>query len=118
MSDTHEVISTFLDDEPFDPGELEAALSDSTGRAMLIDLLVLRRIVQPVDAARPTRTAKPAPRFALRPGLAAAAIVVALAGGYFAGTLRAPATTPAAPPPTRVVQATTGWQEMPGEVRR
>ena len=45
MSDTHAVISAFLDDEAFEPVALAEALSDPAGRALLIDLLALRRIV-------------------------------------------------------------------------
>ena len=59
MSSTHEVISAFLDDEPFDPQELSDALSDPAGRALLIDLIALRRIVQPTDAAPAIRAATP-----------------------------------------------------------
>ena len=51
MSDTHAVISAFLDDEPFDPVALADALSDPAGRALLIDLLALRHIVQPEEAS-------------------------------------------------------------------
>ena len=52
MNDTHEVISAFLDDEPFDAGGLATALSDPAGRAVLIDLVALRHVVQP-DALVP-----------------------------------------------------------------
>jgi hypothetical protein len=51
MSSTHDVISALLDDEPFDPEELREALDDPAGRALLIDLVALRRIVQPRDVA-------------------------------------------------------------------
>jgi len=104
MTNTHDVISAFLDDEPFDPEELLAALSDPAGRVMLIDLAALRRIVQPHDVAP-----------ALAPGAArqrwwqlaaAAALLVAVAGGYAAGLRRGGGTSEAAPPPaTRIVQA-------------
>lgn len=108
MNDTHTVISAFLDDEPFDAGELGAALSDPEGRALLIDLVALRHIVQPDDgvaAARPGRSA-------WRPLAAAAAVLVALAGGYFIGERRAGATSDP-PAPSRVVQAD-AWQALPG----
>ncbi len=42
MSSTHEVISAFLDEEPFDSEELMDALSDPAGRALLIDLVALQ----------------------------------------------------------------------------
>ena len=40
MSDRHEVISAFIDDEPFEPRELARALADPSGRILLIDLVV------------------------------------------------------------------------------
>lgn len=102
---SHEVVSAFLDDEPFDPEQLASALSEPEGRALLIDLLALRRIVQPTETVfampRPTMVR----RFGWRAGIAAAAaLVLAVAGGYFAGARGAQAST-AAPAATRVVQA-------------
>ena len=41
----HDVISAFLDNEPFDAGELGAALADPDGRELLLDLLALRTLV-------------------------------------------------------------------------
>jgi hypothetical protein len=106
MSKTYEVLSAFLDDEPFDPQALDEALSEPAGRALLIDLMALRRVVQPKDAA-PTIHRPSARRTPWRFSVAAAALLLALAGGYLAGVQRA-MTTPvqtAAPPPNRVVQA-------------
>jgi hypothetical protein len=115
MSDTHEVISAFLDDEPFDPQELAYALGDPSGRALLIDLLALRRIVQPDEAipsglsanGRSRRQSSP-----LRALMAAAAVLVALVGGYFVGQSRS-AVMSEAPTPTRVVQAPANWAALP-----
>ena len=112
MSDTHAVISAFLDDEPFDPADLAEALSSPAGRALLIDLVALRHIVQPDDAIASAAPASPARRFSVRPLLAAAAMLVALAGGYFMGERRSPLEIPEPPAPTRVVQETT-WQILP-----
>lgn len=105
MSSTHEVISAFLDDEPFDPQDLVDALSDPTGRALLIDLIALRRIVQPHHAAPAIRAVNPPRRSVWRIAAAAAALFVALAGGYLVGERRAVTTSSQAPPPTRIVQA-------------
>lgn len=105
MSTTHEVISALLDDQPFDAEELAEALSDPAGRALLIDLATLRRIVQPIDAAPTMRAATPARQRPWRIVAAAAALVLALGGGYLAGERRAVTTSPEAPPPTRVVEA-------------
>ena len=112
MTDTHSVISAFLDDEPFDAGELAAALGDPEGRALLIDLVALRHIAQPDDmiGAAPTRTA----RSVWRPLLATAAMLVALAGGYFIGERQGATDTLGAPAPTRVVEANPWQPVQPG----
>jgi hypothetical protein len=115
MNDTHEVISAFLDDEPFDAHELASALSDPDGRAFLIDSVALRHVVQ-IDDVMPVRHDRPF-RSSLRLAAAAAAVVVALMGGYLVGTRRATASLTEAPAPTRVVQSPTGWQEISGGVR-
>ena len=79
MHESHEVISAFIDGEPFEPDQLTAALADPVGRALLIDLLALRQLAQvDVPAAAVARRG----RTALRLAMAAAAVVVALAGGY------------------------------------
>jgi hypothetical protein len=108
MSDTHEVISAFLDDEPFDPQELAYALGDPSGRALLIDLLALRRIVQPDEAIPSGLSANGRRNSPLRAFMAAAAVVVALVGGYFVGQSRS-AMVSEAPAPTRVVQGPATW---------
>ena len=105
MTSTHDVISDFLDDRPFDPEELAEALDDPRGRALLIDLIVLRRIVQPADAV-PAASTMPSPRpRPWRVVAAAAAVFLALTGGYLAGGRRAEPAPLEAPAPTRVVEA-------------
>ena len=113
MTNTESVISAFLDDEPFDAQELGQALSEPAGRALLIDMVALRHLVQPDEgvavAATPPRTW----RGSLRPLAAAAAVLVALAGGYFIGERRMVSDNAANPPaPTRVIQANE-WQILP-----
>ena len=49
MPDSHDVISAFLDDEPFDAAELAAALADRAGRTLLIDLIALRHLAERYD---------------------------------------------------------------------
>ena len=105
MSSTYEVISALLDDQPFDSEELADALSDPAGRALLIDLATLRRIVQPIEAAPAIPAATPARQRPWRIVAAAAALFLALGGGYLAGERRAVTTSPEAPPPTRIVEA-------------
>ena len=109
MTDTHAVISSFLDDDPFDAAELAAALSDPEGRALLIDLVALRHIVQPDE---PVAAAAGPLRSRWRPLLATAAMLVALAGGYVIGDRRSAVERSEPPAPTRVVQETT-WQILP-----
>ena len=45
MNESHDVISAFLDDEPFDANELANALSEPGGRELLLDFIALRHIV-------------------------------------------------------------------------
>lgn len=105
MTSTHDVISDFLDDRPFDPEELATALDDPRGRALLIDLIVLRRIVQPSDAVPAVSTMQSPRSRPWRVVAAAAALFLALSGGYLAGGRRVETTSVAAPPPTRIVEA-------------
>lgn len=117
MSDTHEVISAFLDDEPFDPSQLAEALSEPAGRAFLLDFLALRHLVQPQGGHQAPASSEQQRRLApLKALVAAAAVFVALAGGYFVGQRRGVAPTEA-PPATRVVDAPAAWQEvLPGRM--
>jgi len=107
MSDTRDVLSAFLDDEPFDPNELTEALAESSGRALLIDLIALRHVVR-ADAIASVAP----PRFRRRwiGALVAAAVVLALFGGYRIGELRAAAAAQRPPTPTVIVPASSGWQ--------
>ena len=110
MNDPHEVISAFLDDEPVDANELAQALSEPDGRALLIDLVALRHVMQPPHsvAIAPSRSRSP-----LRALLAVAALLLAVTGGFWIGRQRAgePADA-AAPAATRVVEAGE-WQPLP-----
>lgn len=111
MSETHEVISAFLDDEPFSPTDLADALSDPAGRALLVDLIALRHLTQSegttaIPVAR-TRAAS------LRTVLAVAAVLVALVGGYCAGIRQTGVAASAAPAPNRIVQVQAEWQVGP-----
>lgn len=105
MNNPHEVISALLDDEPFDPGELSDALSDPAGRSLLIDLVMLRRIVQPGDPVPAAPAARSVSRYSWRVAAAAAALFLSLAGGYIAGERHAETVSSEAPAPTRVVEA-------------
>jgi hypothetical protein len=117
MSNTHEVISAFLDDELFDPSQLAEALSEPAGRAFLLDFLALRHLVQPQGGHQAPALEQQRRRAPLKALVAAAAVFVALAGGYFVGQRGGVAPTEA-PPATRVVEAPAAWQEvLPGRMR-
>jgi hypothetical protein len=110
MNDPDEVIAAFLDDEPFDAGELMAALSEPAGRELLIDLIALRHLAQtngtPMSAAQKRRPV-------LRALVAAAAVVVALVGGYVAGQRHTEDVLSSAPAATRVIEPSATWQVVP-----
>lgn len=110
MSDPHEVISAFLDDEPFEADRLAEALSEPDGRALLLDLVALRHMMQPPESAsfEPRRTPSP-----LRALIAAAAVVIALVSGYVVGQQRSENARSEAPPATRIIESTTDWQPLP-----
>ena len=112
MSTTHDVISAFMDDEPFDGRELAVALSEPEGRELLLDLVALRHLTQP-NLAQASVLARPSQGpSTLRKALAAAAVIVAMAGGYFAGQRRSEIGATAAPPATRIVEAPAAWQDV------
>lgn len=117
MNDTHEVISAFLDDELFDASQLAEALSDQAGRDLLIDLIALRHLAQTDDKERYTSRDQRPWRSSLRAMMAAAAVLVALVGGYLVGERRSETGLPEAPAATRVVDAPPAWQELPGRMR-
>jgi len=78
-----DVISAFIDNEPFDPVALRDALATPEGREELLDLIALRDVVQPtamVASVAPS-TARPTTRWAL----AAAAAAMLAVGGYTLG---------------------------------
>jgi hypothetical protein len=115
---SHEVISAFLDNEPFDPQALSEALADPEGRALLIDLVALRRLTQPEDAVLvPARSLRRTGRRPFRLVAAAALLTLAVVGGYQWGERSgAPATDP--PPATRVVSSQGVWQDVSEAVGR
>ena len=115
MNTNHQVVSAFLDDEPFEPQALADALADPAGRELLIDFVLLRHVAESEESAA---VVTPAPALrSKRPVylVAAAAVVVALLGGYQLGQ-RQSATDDSLRPPaaTRVVQSEPVWQELGG----
>jgi len=113
VNDAREIISAFLDDEPFNSIELVEALSEPAGRDLLIDLIALRHLTQTDGKdAHVLNDHKPW-RSSLRALVAVAAVLVGLVGGYLVGERRRDVTMSAAPPATRVVQSPAAWQDIP-----
>jgi hypothetical protein len=101
-----DVISAFLDNEPFDADELSAALADPAGRAALVDLIALRQLVHDDAGTMPVVHARP--RRSWRLMAAGIALPIALVAGYGLGWRAAAAQAPdvaaeAPPAPTRVI---------------
>jgi hypothetical protein len=113
MSDTHEVISAFLDDEPFDARKLAEALSESGGRDLLIDLVALRHLTQTESKEAAAAAVQKPRRPALHALAAVAAVLVVFVGGYLVGERRSDVLTSAPPAATRIVEAPAAWQELP-----
>lgn len=141
-ADIDDVMAAFADGERVGADALDQALADPAGRAYLIDVLVLREVVNGRDATPrvvlgSARSAAGAPKtgMARATWFAAAAMLVASLGagftvGWRAGEDRArsfaalpephlialPATTVEAPAPTRIIrfQAGVDWQETAG----
>jgi hypothetical protein len=117
MKDTQDAISAFLDDERFDGQELADALSTPEGRDLLIDLVALRHLTASEGKEFATSAASGSRRWLPRL-VAAAALLLALLGGYIIGDRRRAMTTPDAPSATRVVEVQATWQvDLPGRLQ-
>jgi hypothetical protein len=107
---TPEVISAFLDDEPFEPSDLAAALADPEGRRLLLDLVALRTLVRSDPFDTPTRLAPVAisrPKWIAVGFLAASVVFGAGAAWLLPPRLRQPADD-VPPTPTHVITFDTG----------
>ena len=125
------IVEAFIDGEPVVPEALKDALADAAGRDYLVDLLVLRGVVARMESPMASVTCARAERSRhLKWVAAAAAVVMSLLAGYFAGqqvvtpietrTVEAfvePQSAPTAPAPTRVITLRPGvnWTESSGE---
>jgi hypothetical protein len=78
-----DVISAFLDNEPFDARELASVLAEPDGRETLIQLMGLRDIVQP--AASDALVTQPSRRRPFVLVLRAAVVLLAVGAGYALG---------------------------------
>jgi hypothetical protein len=114
----NEVISAFVDNESFDPLALARLLAEPAGRDLLLDLIALRHVVL-ADGEDDVRMLgrRPDGRWMLA---AAAALLLAIGGGYGVGTVMASRNktpvTDVAPAPTRVVDLKPGvnWNQRVG----
>jgi hypothetical protein len=113
---THDVISAFLDNEPFDPATLAAALAESDGRELLLDLVALRAVVNdglaPVADVR-LRTAERRRWAAVGFFAATFVFAVGLAAAWPRFTAPPAPAADAPPTPTRVVSFEPGldWHD-------
>ncbi len=115
MNRNHEVISAFLDDEPFEPRALSDALADPAGRELLIDVVLLRHVAQSEESASVVTPTRPLPsKKPLYLAAAAAAVVALLGGGYHLGQRQSMDNSPRPPAATRVVQSEPVWQAVGG----
>ena len=115
----HDVISAFLDNEPIDGHELSAALATPEGRDLLLDLIAMRVVINPIEVAAPVAVL--APRRVPWMWASAAAVLIALVGGYQFGRNAVGSATPVAgaaaavvaPEPTAVITFEPGvnWTE-------
>jgi hypothetical protein len=125
------ILAALADGERVDPAELRVALEDSAAREYLVDLIALRHAVGEMPAASAAVAQARRPRVSHSKWLAAAAaVVISLTAGYFAGqrtaaqTLSGPMIETAvdlgdaaiAPKPTHVVPLRPGvnWTETIG----
>jgi len=113
MSEGYEVISAFLDDEPFNAIALAETLSEPAGRDLLVDLIALRHLTLAEGKDASALNSQQPRGFSWRALVAVAAVLVALVGGYLAGQRRSEVVMSVAPPATRVVQAPAAWKTVP-----
>jgi hypothetical protein len=125
------ILAALADGERVDPSELRIALEDPAAREYLVDVIALRQAVAEIPATSATVVQERRPRVRHSDWLAAAAaVVISLTAGYFAGqrtaaqTLSGPMIETAvdlgdaaiAPKPTHVVPLRPGvnWTETIG----
>ena len=106
----HEVISAFLDNEPFDPQALAAALADAEGRELLLDLVALRALVadEPAVAAIPRRAELASRSRWIATGFLAASLIFGAGAAWLLPPLLRQQRADVPPRPDRVVTFETG----------
>jgi hypothetical protein len=107
----YDVVSVFLDDEPFDPAELASALADPAGRQLLLDLVALRALVrdEPIAPSAQAATAAVSRPTWIAVGFLAASVLFGAAAAWLLPPLLERQRHADSPPtPTRVVTFETG----------
>lgn len=102
---TDDVISAFIDNEPFDSADLARALAEPAGRELLLDLLALRAVLQDdsgITSAplRPATASRPA---WIAAGFLAASILFAIGSALLLPSLLEQPRHDVPPRPDRVV---------------
>jgi hypothetical protein len=102
---TDEVISAFLDDEPFEPADLATALADNEGRRLLLELVALRTLVRADPIEPPARLAPHAisPRKWIAVGFLAASVLFGTGAAWLLPTRLRQSSDDVPPTPTRVI---------------
>jgi len=108
--DTHDVISAFLDGEPFEPADLAMALAEPGGRELLLELVVLRALVRDEPIPTPVHAGARAispPRW-IAVGFLAASVLFGAGAAWLLPPLLQRQAADAPPTPNRVVTFETG----------
>jgi hypothetical protein len=125
------IVEALLDGERVDSQELKHALADAAAREHFVDLLALREAVGSMAPAAWSADGRAGARYRVRWFAAAAAVMMSLTAGYFAGQRAVTSTgtpssaveaviqferPPAAPAPTQVISLRPGinWTENSG----
>ena len=108
--DTHDVISAFLDNEPFDAAELARALTDPQGRELLLDLVAVRALVrdEPSIAPAPAQAAAVSRPKWIAVGFLAASVIFGAGAAWLLPPLLRQQHADAPPRPDHVVTFETG----------
>jgi hypothetical protein len=107
--DTHDVVSAFLDDEPFEPADLARALADPHGRQLLLDLVALRTLVREEPIAATPRAAATVSRPTwIAVGFLAASVMFGAGAAWLLPPLLRQQRADVPPTPDRVVTFDTG----------
>jgi hypothetical protein len=106
--ESYEVVSAFLDDEPFDAAELAMALADPAGRQMLLDLVALRTLVREEPIAPPAAAFMVSRRTWIAVGFLAASVLFGAGAAWVLPPLLQHQHAEVPPTPDHIVTIETG----------